>query len=82
MTMISDRIREESFGIQWRASPHRSSWAAAGAVLDKIITSLFVWLERARQRRQLLSLGDRALQDFGRSRADAAAEGDMPFWQA
>ena len=27
-------------------------------------------------------LGDRALQDFGASPADARAEGDKPFWRA
>jgi uncharacterized protein YjiS (DUF1127 family) len=43
--------------------------------------ALFVWLERARQRRELLSLGDRALGDFGASRCDAAREGDKPFWR-
>jgi len=40
------------------------------------------WLERARERRELLALDDRALQDFGASRADAAREGDKPFWRA
>jgi hypothetical protein len=39
-------------------------------------------LDRARQRRQLLGLSDRALQDFGASRADAEAEGDKPFWRS
>jgi uncharacterized protein YjiS (DUF1127 family) len=47
-----------------------------------LVDTLLDWQERARQRRQLLSLGDRALQDFGASRADASAEGDKPFWSA
>jgi uncharacterized protein YjiS (DUF1127 family) len=47
-----------------------------------LIDTLLDWQERARQRRQLLSLGDRALQDFGASRTDASTEGDKPFWSA
>jgi uncharacterized protein YjiS (DUF1127 family) len=47
-----------------------------------MINTLLDWQDRARERRALLGLGDRALQDFGASRADAAAEGDKPFWQA
>jgi len=43
--------------------------------------TLLGWQERARQRRALLTLGDRALQDFGASLADARTEGDKPFWR-
>jgi uncharacterized protein YjiS (DUF1127 family) len=82
MAMITDRIRLESFAVHWRSPLHPSRWAAAGAFVSNLVTNLFVWLDRARERRQLLSLGDRALQDFGRSRADAAGEGNKPFWQA
>jgi uncharacterized protein YjiS (DUF1127 family) len=81
MAMITDRIREESLSILWRASLHLLRRATADAIASKLVTNLFVWLERARERRQLLSLSDRALQDFGRSRADAANEGDKPFWR-
>lgn len=58
---------------------------AAKASIDgfaRLIDMLLDWKERARQRHELLSLGDRALRDFGASRADAAAEGDKPFWRA
>jgi len=43
---------------------------------------VFDWHFRARERRQLLSLSDRALQDFGASRADADNEGGKPFWRS
>jgi uncharacterized protein YjiS (DUF1127 family) len=79
MTMITHRARDGFFGDDRRATPHRS---AAGAAIGNLVTALLDWQERARQRRQLLALGDRALQDFGRSRADAAGEGDKPFWRA
>ena len=40
------------------------------------------WLERRRQRRALLSLGEPALKDIGLSRADVAGEAGKWFWQA
>ena len=45
-------------------------------------TALIVWFDRVRQRRQLLALGDRALQDFGMNFAEAEKEGSKPFWRA
>lgn len=36
--------------------------------------------EVARQRRELLKLGDSALKDFGASRADALGEASRPWW--
>jgi len=51
-------------------------------VFGNFATMLLDWQERARQRRQLLALGDGALKDFGRSRADASNEGDKPFRRA
>jgi uncharacterized protein YjiS (DUF1127 family) len=55
-------------------------WAAVGAAIDDAAAMLFAWHERARQRRELLSLSDRELHDIGLSRADAMGEGDKPFW--
>jgi uncharacterized protein YjiS (DUF1127 family) len=46
-----------------------------------LIIRLLEWQERARRRRQLLSLSDGALKDFGASRADAEGEGRKPRWQ-
>jgi len=56
--------------------------SAVGKVITVLIDTILDWQERARQRQELLSLGDRALQDFGANRADASAEGDKPFWSA
>ena len=57
--------------------------ATAGpADISAMLIALFDWQYRARERRQLLGLSDRALQDFGASRADAAGEGDKPFWRS
>jgi uncharacterized protein YjiS (DUF1127 family) len=55
---------------------------AATDGFSALIEMLLDWRERARQRRELLSLGDRALKDFGANRADAVGEGDKPFWRA
>jgi len=50
----------------------------AGISLQMLVLSV----ERTRERRLLLSLSDRELQDFGKSRADAESEGYKPFWKA
>jgi uncharacterized protein YjiS (DUF1127 family) len=42
---------------------------------------LLIWHERARQRRQLLSLNDHMLRDLGLTRADVLAEASKPFWR-
>jgi uncharacterized protein YjiS (DUF1127 family) len=82
MTMITHPARDGFFGGDRRTTPARSAWALVGGAVVALVTALLDWQERARQRRQLLALGDRALQDFGRSRADAAGEGRKPFWRA
>ena len=73
---VSTRIGEQ---------PRISLQDAAKVAVDgfgALVDTLLDWHDRARQRRALLSLGDRALQDFAASRADACAEGDKPFWRA
>jgi uncharacterized protein YjiS (DUF1127 family) len=40
-----------------------------------------IWLERARQRRQLRELSDAMLRDIGLTRADVWAESEKPFWR-
>ena len=82
MTMITHPVQDGFFGGERRATPARSAWTMIGGAVVTLVTALLDWQERARERRQLLSLGDRALQDFGRSRADAVGEGDKPFWRA
>jgi uncharacterized protein YjiS (DUF1127 family) len=39
-------------------------------------------IDRRRQRRTLLGLGDHLLRDIGVSRGEAIAEGRKPFWQS
>jgi len=51
---------------------------AAGEIAARLLT----WYDRARERRALLGLSDRQLQDIGISRAEADGEGDKPFWRA
>jgi len=82
MTMFTNRIGLGAFRSVQHVPSLRSSWTTASAVLGNILTMLLDWQERARERHQLLSLSDGALKDFGRSRADAAGEGDKPFWRA
>lgn len=46
------------------------------------VMQLESWLERHRQRRALLELGDHLLKDIGLSRSEAEREGRKPFWRA
>ena len=82
MTMITHSARHGFFGGERQATPARSAWTVAGSAIVTLVTALLDWQQRARERRQLLALGDRALQDLGRSRADAVGEGGKPFWRA
>ena len=72
------------------SSPHRiglvrprpaGRWPGHPDLMRKIIGTVSLWHERARQRRRLLQLDDRMLRDIGVSRADAVREADKPFWQ-
>lgn len=82
MTTLTDRFRDGSFRGHRQAVSAPASWAAAGAALGGIVTTLMVWYDRARERRALLGLSDPQLRDIGISRADAGGEGDKPFWRA
>jgi uncharacterized protein YjiS (DUF1127 family) len=53
-----------------------------GNVLLRGILLIERWLERHRQRRALLELGDHVLKDIGISRGEAEREGRKPFWTA
>lgn len=49
--------------------------------LLRINNQLELWLERSRQRRQLLELDEHLLKDIGISRSEAEQEGAKPFWK-
>jgi uncharacterized protein YjiS (DUF1127 family) len=55
-------------------------WSWAGGV-QSVVTTLLIWQQRARDRRQLQSLSDHMLRDIGLTRADVFAEASKPFWQ-
>jgi uncharacterized protein YjiS (DUF1127 family) len=78
--MIVEQIASDTLGYR-RGALRCSPWAAADAALGHAAAILFAWLERQRQRQQLLGLTDRELGDFGIGRADAVGEGDRPFWR-
>jgi uncharacterized protein YjiS (DUF1127 family) len=61
-----------------RAAPHlrpaRQAWAG------HLLAWFVACAERRRQRRILAELEDWLLDDIGRTRAEAQAEADRPFW--
>lgn len=75
-----------------QARSHSSSWISVGVAIGHIARTLMAWHDRARGRRQLLSLSNHALKDIGRSRDDVIfsmphpvwimGESDQPDWRA
>ena len=51
-----------------KAPSHSSLWASVGVAIGHIVRRLMAWHGQTCERRQLLSLSDRALKDIGRSR--------------
>jgi uncharacterized protein YjiS (DUF1127 family) len=46
-----------------------------------LAVTLWLWVERVRQRRALADLDDRLLRDIGLTRADVWLEIKKPFWR-
>lgn len=58
---------------------HRAALRPRGG-LRFALALLAVWSARARQRRALLELDDRSLDDIGITRAELEREAGKPFW--
>lgn len=63
------------------ASTLRSRSADVLGLLAGAVNQVFLWAERAAERRHLAGLGDHVLKDIGLSRADVARESSKPFWR-
>lgn len=59
----------------------KSLWIAFQLWLISAFSMILAWMERARERRQLVSLNDTMLKDLGISRADAEREYPKPYWR-
>jgi uncharacterized protein YjiS (DUF1127 family) len=81
MTMTMHAAQGSQFVAERSKGQASRCMTTAGTAFGAIVTSLLVWQERARQRRQLLALGDLALHDFAISRAEVLREADKPFWR-
>jgi uncharacterized protein YjiS (DUF1127 family) len=62
---------------KWLLLLGRKSWVN----MEAGFRELAAMLERAQQRRRLLSFDDRMLKDIGLSRADAWREASKPLWK-
>src|SRR5215469_6731551 len=75
-----------------KARSHSSSWTSDGVAIGHIVRTLMAWHDRARGRRELLSLSDHFLKDIGISRPTSPTpmprqvwimgESDQPYWRA
>jgi len=59
----------------------RQAGIKAAKLTMAMLRLIEVWRARSSQRRQLSSLDNRLLKDFGISRCDAEAEARKPFWR-
>ena len=82
MATMTDRMADDVRRDCSRFPSRPSLWAATRRTVDNVVMTLLDWQERARQRRQLLTLDDATLKDFGRNSADAVYEAAKPFWRA
>jgi uncharacterized protein YjiS (DUF1127 family) len=82
MATVMDPVGHIPIENRRRSASLRSVWSAASRVVANLTTTMLVWRQRARGRRQLLSLDEAALKDFGATRTDAIEEGCKHFWQA
>ncbi len=57
------------------------STSVSDHIWKNIISTLRIWAQRTRQRRQLMELDDQHLKDIGVSRVDALQEYHKPFWR-
>jgi uncharacterized protein YjiS (DUF1127 family) len=57
------------------------TWRVLNRAIEHAADTVLTWHERARMRRQLLSLDDRLLRDIGLTRLDARSEAEKPFWR-
>lgn len=64
----------KGFADRIAAAPSHAGWAV------RLLTAMFKWHERARQRRQLYTLDDRMLKDIGLTRVDVEYEASKHFW--
>jgi uncharacterized protein YjiS (DUF1127 family) len=66
-----------------RATPAMpSSSGSVQGFLIRIFDALGAWQDRAWERRHLVRLDDRILQDIGLDRAAVSTEATKPFWRA
>ena len=56
-------------------------WITLRLWLISAFSMTSAWMERTKERRQLISLNDTMLKDLGISRADAEREYRKPFWR-
>jgi uncharacterized protein YjiS (DUF1127 family) len=62
-------------------APALARGVRAPGALTRTLDRVDGWIERYRQRRQLLGLNDALLKDIGISRADVEREAAKPFWR-
>jgi uncharacterized protein YjiS (DUF1127 family) len=85
-TVFPQTISSSSLAGAGQVARLRELGATAVAAVDSatapVVTQLFTWIQRARDRNALQRLDEHMLHDIGISRADVDYETSKPFWRA
>lgn len=89
--LVCETVRFDEFGRIVEAHAHYADmggtqrvWAGLRTLprlIGRVVELLLVWLERERERRQLVALDHHLLRDIGLTRCDALEEANKPFWR-
>jgi uncharacterized protein YjiS (DUF1127 family) len=78
---LSPWLRHTKIGIDVADLHPPVADCAGGGWARRLADLLLTWMQRARERRQLGTLGDNMLKDIGLTRADVDREAGRRFWQ-
>ena len=77
-SVITDAQCEHRIGQEHQGS----SFLHEQNILIRALDAVFTWQQRARERRALMRLDERALHDLALTRDSADAEASKPFWRS
>lgn len=76
-----DTMKEMEIPSSAAGSSKASAMKTTRHLVVRVVDTLILWQERARQRHHLAALDPDLLKDIGVNRADAWQEANKPFWR-
>jgi len=65
-----------------RAPRRAGIFERATHLIRRALTTLGIWIDRSKRRRQLAQMSERQIKDLGVTRCDALREMNKRFWEA